>query len=157
MIPHFLFVAVLLTVAVSAMAADETAEISAVSVLRKAQPTVHWNAKSVVTADVTCDRKPDQIAIGYGKNQSVWVGFIPSGAQPITMRFAVGKHSQDSFCSTPVQLETSPLVCSDEEIGNLPGCKEAKGCLAFSIVDDSCDSFHFYWDASRKKLVWWRR
>lgn len=157
MIPRLLSVAALSAFAASAIAADGTANVSVVAKLREAQSTVSWTEKSVVAADITCDGRPDRIAIGYGKGESVWVGLISRGARPITMRFSVGKHSQDSLCSTPVRLEVSPLVCSDEEMGDLPGCKEVKGCFAFSLVDDSCDSFHFYWNASRKELVWWRR
>jgi hypothetical protein len=157
MTPRLFTIILLSVIATSAIAAGETAKASAVSSLRKAQPDVRWVEKTVVAADITCDGKPDQIAIGYGKDKSVWVGFIPSGARPVTMHFSVGQHSQDSLCSIPVRLEISPLACSDEEMGDLPGCKEVKGCSAFSVVDDSCDSFHFYWNVSRKELVWWRR
>ena len=157
MITRYLTIAILCAITASAVAADETANASAISTLRKAQPSVRWDKKSVVVADFTCDGRPDRIAVGYGKDESVWVGFIQRGARPITMQFPVGRHSQDSLCSTPVRLETSSLVCSDQEMGDLPGCKEVKGCSGFSVVDDSCDSFHFYWNASRKELVWWRR
>ena len=157
MIPRYFAIAILCSVSASPAVASETANASAISTLGKAQPSVRWDEKSVVVADITCDGKPDQIAVGYGQDESVWVGLIQRGGHPITMQFPVGKHSQNSLCSTPVHLETSSLVCSDEEMGDLPGCKEVKGCSAFSVVDDSCDSFHFYWNASRKKLVWWRR
>lgn len=157
MILRFLTIAALFAISASAVAANESANASAISTLRKAQPSVRWDGESVVVADITCDGKPDRIAVGYGKDESVWVGFIQRGARPITMQFPVGRHSQNSLCSTPVRLETSSLVCSDEEMGDLPGCKEVKGCSAFSVVDDSCDSFHFYWNASRNELVWWRR
>lgn len=156
-ISRLLAVAALSTTAANVIASGGATDIAAVSALRKVQPTVRWVKKSVVAADITCDGKPDQIVVGYGKDANVWVGFIPNGARPITMRFPGGKHSQDSVCSIPVRLETSPLVCSDEEMGDLPGCKEVKGCAAFSLIDDSCDSFHFYWNVSRKELVWWRR
>lgn len=157
MIRYLLAFVALSSAVASAIAADASGNEAAMSSLRKAKPAVRWVEKSVAAADVTCNGKPDRIAIGYGKDKSVWVGFVPNGASPITMRFPVGRHSQDSLCLTPVRIETSPLVCSDEEMGDLPGCKEVKGCAAFSIVDDSCDSFHFYWNVSRRELVWWRR
>jgi hypothetical protein len=157
MIPRLFAAAILSTIVTSTFAGGETATASAVSALREAQPSVRWVEKSMIAADITCDGKPDRVAIGYGKDKSVWVGLIPRGGNPITMRFSVGKESQDSLCSIPVRLETSELTCSDEEMGDFPGCKEVKGCSAFSVVDDSCDSFHFYWNATDKKLVWWRR
>ena len=157
MIPRLSTAATICAICTSVAAAGEAANTSAISTLRKAQPSVRWDEKSVVVADITCDGKPDRIAVGYGKDESVWVGFMQRGARPITMQFPLGRHSQNSLCSTPVRLETSSLACSDEEIGDLPGCKEVKGCSAFSVTDDNCDSFHFYWNASRKELVWWRR
>lgn len=157
MILRVLAVAVLFTVTANVIAANAVTASASVSALRKAQPTVRWVQESVVVADITCDGKPDRMAVGYGKDKSVWVGLVPRGARLITMRFSVGRHSQDSFCSIPVRLEAYPLTCSDEEKGDLPGCKEVKGCAAFSVIDDSCDSFHFYWNVSRKELVWWRR
>lgn len=137
--------------------ADDAANAPAVSALRIAQPSVRWDERSVVVADITCDGKPDRIAVGYGKDNNVWVGLVHGGTRPVTMQFPVGREHSTSFCSTPVRLEASPLACSDEDVGALSGCKEVKGCSAFSAVDDSCDSFHFYWTASRNKLVWWRR
>lgn len=153
MIQRFLTIAILFAVSAGGIAADKTANVSTISTLHKAQPSVRWIEKSVVVADITCDGKPDRIAIGYGKDESVWVGFIQKGARVKTMHFSVGRHSQNSLCSTPVRLETSSLTCSEEEMVDLPGCKEVNGCSAFSVIDDSCDSFHFYWNASRKELV----
>jgi len=77
-----LFTFLLSAIATSAIAAGETANTSAVSSLRKAQPEVRWIEKTMVATDVTCDGKPDRIAIGYGKDKSVWVGVIQSGARP---------------------------------------------------------------------------
>lgn len=157
MIPHHLAFVALVSAVVRVTAADASSDEAAISSLRKAKPVVRWVEKSVIATDITCDGKPDRIAVGYGKDKSVWVGFVPNGAPPITMHFSVGRHRQDSLCSIPVRLETSLLVCSDEEVGDLPECKEVNGCNAFSVIDDSCDSFHFYWSVSLKELVWWRR
>lgn len=157
MIQRFLSIAIFSVVSAGSIAADKTANLSTISTLHRAQPSVRWIEKSLVVADVTCDEKPDRIAIGYGEDKSVWIGFVQSGGRAKTIRFSLGRHRQDSFCSTPVRLETSSLTCTDEEMGDLPGCREVTGCSAFSAIDDSCDSFHFYWNASRKELVWWRR
>jgi len=136
---------------------------SAIAVLHTAKPAVGWDAKTAVSADVTCDGKPDTVVIGYEKKKEVaWLGVVPGSdknraSRPITMSFLVGKHTQDSFCSLPVQIKTGPIECDDNELGALPGCKRVKGCSDFSIVDTDCDSFYFYWDSSHKKLAWWRR
>jgi len=141
-----------------AAAADAAAAINA---LQQAKHEVKWDAKTAVVTDVTCDGVPDTLVVGYEKG-AVWLGVVPGpsaskSAKLITTRFSVGKQTQSSFCAVPVRIETEPTECEDEEFGVLPGCKRIKGCLAFSLVDDSCDSFHFYWDSSRKVLTWWRR
>jgi hypothetical protein len=135
--------------------------VAAVKALREAKREVTWDAKTAVVADVTCDGVPDTVVVGYERN-TVWLGAVPGttsdkSAKLTTTRFSVGKQTQDSFCTVPVRIEAYPLECEDEEVGALPGCKPVKGCSAFSLVDDSCDSFHFYWDSSRKLLTWWRR
>jgi len=46
-------------------------------------------------------------------------------------------------------IKTSLLNCAD--------CKPTKGCHSFTVIDDECDSFNFYWDSSRRTLAWWRQ
>ena len=136
--------------------------ISAISFLNSKAPEVDWDTTTTKIADVTCDNSLDTIIIGYEKNNAVWVGVVPGAGnsgpvEPMLYNFQLGKHTQDSFCGTPVRIETGPIICGDEDIGDLPGCQSIKGCFDFSLVDDMCDSFHFYWNSIDKKLVWWRR
>lgn len=56
----------------------------------------------------------------------------------------------------PTRVEISPHDCDSGE-GPLPDCKVSRSCKDFSVVDDDCDSFNFYWDSTHKKLAWWRR
>jgi hypothetical protein len=132
-----------------------------IKALREVKREVNWDAKSAVVADVTCDGVPDTVVVGYERD-AVWIGTVPGTrsnkpAELTTTRFSIGKQTQDSFCGVPVRVEAYPIECEDEEVGALPGCKRVKGCSAFSLVDDACDSFHFYWDSSQKALTWWRR
>lgn len=132
-----------------------------VKALREAKHEVNWDAKTAVVADVTCDGIPDTVVVGYERD-AVWLGAVPGTksnkpGKLTTTRFSVGKQTQDSFCAVPVRVEAYPIECEDEEVGDLPGCRPVKGCSAFSLVDDACDSFHFYWDVSQKALRWWRR
>ncbi|TMH89902.1 MAG: hypothetical protein E6H44_07605 [Betaproteobacteria bacterium] len=133
---------------------------AALTGLQAAKPKVSWDEKTAVSADVTCDGKPDTAVIGYEEG-FVWLGVIPGyagdkQAKPMTFRFTVGKDTQDSFCRVPVRIKTSAIGCKTEDF-DLPGCKAVKGCSALSLIDEACDAFHFYWNSSRKRLTWWRR
>jgi hypothetical protein len=74
--------------------------------------------------------------------------------QPLTGRAnPFRSDTQDGFCAFPTRIEISPLQCAIDD-GPLLGCKPIKGCQAFTVVDDECDSFNFYWDFSHKSLRW---
>lgn len=140
--------------------AAEAHPVAAIKALQTMNDGVNWDAKTAAVADVTCDGIPDTVVVGYERG-AVWLGMVPrtkSGrsGKPTTTRFSIGRETQDSLCATPVRVAVYPIECEDEE-GSLPGCKAVKGCSAFSLVDNTCDSFHFYWDSARKLLTWWRR
>lgn len=129
--------------------------------LRSARPNVEWDSKKIVIADVTCDGIPDALVLGQGKG-GVWIGVVSGTRQggagkTITMRFSVGEGSQDSFCAPAVRIELNQMDCTGDEDERLEGCRVTKGCNEFSVADDKCDSFHFYWDSSKKAIRWWRR
>ncbi len=128
------------------------------SQLHKSHPEVLWNARSAVVADVTCDGKPDTIALGSQKGEVI-VGVV-SGADPEKVQlfaFPVRRDKQDGFCAVPKRIEISPLKCAREtEEDRLPGCRPIEGCKEFAVNDTLCDPFNFYWDSSRKSLTWWR-
>ena len=120
-------------------------------------PGVTWQTAKAKTADVTCDGKADTVLFGTAKEE-IWVGIISGkGGKPQTMRFGIGAGHQDGFCAVPKYIVTEPISCSDPEMGKFPGCRPVKGCRQFSVVDEECDSFHFYWDANKKMIRWWRR
>ena len=127
----------------------------ALNELRKTHPTVKWNIKPSAVADVLCEGKPGTVVLGSEKDNVV-VGVV-SGLRPhsTVLSFPINSHAQDGFCAFPVRIETSPLDCAPD-VGALPGCKVIKGCRAFTVIDDECDSFNFYWDSSRHALASWR-
>ncbi len=140
--------------------ASASAQVSrtevAVNELRKTHSAVKWNIESAIVADVTCDGKPDTVILGSEKN-TVVVGVV-SGAHTSKTQvfsFPVKAGTQDGFCAFPKRIETSPLDCETEG-GALPGCKPIRACRAFTVIDDECDPFNFYWNSSRKSLAWWR-
>lgn len=158
--PRFVPVLLLWFCSINAMASDSVEQ--AAGILGRSEPDVVWDTESAKVADVTCDGIADTVMAGYQGRDIVTIGMVPGGdkdrvAVPTVMTFSVGEMAQDSFCGTPVWIETSPIQCRDEEYGDLPGCREVKGCNDFSLADGKCDAFHFYWDSERKGIVWWRR
>jgi hypothetical protein len=130
---------------------------SALNALRKMRATANWNTSSAKMADFDCDGKPDMVLLGSEKD-TVVVGVVwgAQSKQPQVLVFPSGRQTQNGFCSNPKKIETVPLDCQSDS-GPLPGCRAAAGCKAFSIPDNGCDAFYFYWDSSRDGVSWWRR
>jgi len=131
----------------------------ALEALKKAVPSASWNDGPTTTADVTCDGKADLIAIGRD-GTSLWIGVVPSGpkgklGKPLVSRWEIGGARQDRFCAMPVRVETYHHTCESES-GALEGCKPNKRCMDFSVIDDACDPFNFYWNNQERRFTWWR-
>jgi hypothetical protein len=135
-----------------------SAEVStdAIAELQRIRPGVKWDEKSAVFADVFCEGKRGMIIFGSEKDVVV-IGAV-SGTRPFktqVLSFPIRRDTQNGFCALPKRIEIFPLKCATDE-GPLPGCKPARGCKEFSVMDEECDSFNFYWESSRKSLAWWR-
>ena len=138
-----------------AVTAQTPSPRSAVNVLHRSNPAVAWDITSAKIADVDCDGHPDTLMLGYEKDQ-VAVGIVPgSKRQPQVLLFPIKAGRQDGFCAKPQAINISPLSCDDDG-GPLTGCKVIAGCEEFSIPDEGCDAFNFYWDASRATVAWRR-
>ena len=142
---------------VTLWAAGQNPNGSVLDFLKQNHPSVQWDEKSAKVADVTCDGTPDTVVFGSDPGK-VWVAVVSPNEprNPQLLSFPLATHSQDSFCSVPVRIELEPFDC-DADGEKLPGCKPVKSCSTFSLADDACDSFHFYWDSTRQTIRWWRR
>ncbi|MDZ5650221.1 hypothetical protein [Nitrospirillum sp. BR 11828] len=109
----------------------------------------------MVCGDVNGDGIPDQAVLGYRDHLLILA--IRRGGQPRPqiLQFAIGGGVQQGFCSLPVTLRTSELVCDTEE-GLLYGCKAGKGVVALSIEDGGCDPINLYWSHEAQAMLWWR-
>jgi hypothetical protein len=151
-LPFAFFVAAISVASVNA----QMSKPQVVDELRKLHPSVKWNSKSAIVADVTCNGKLDTVILGSEKN-NVIVGVV-SGAFPNKTQvfsFPVTAGTQGGFCAFPTRIEISPLDCKSDN-GALPGCKAVKACQKFTVIDNECDPLNFYWDSSRKSFAWWR-
>lgn len=150
-------VAAMLTSAVAAAGAKTARTQLAVKRLREARPEIEWDGKSAAFGDVNCDGKLESIVLGRQENKVVVavVSGDPHSKPQLLLTFPIRSDAQDGFCSMPVRIQVVPLDCSSED-GPLAGCKSVKGCKEFSVADDECDSFNFYWNFSQSSLGWWR-
>ena len=147
----------LLIVLLEALAGAQTQSLkSAFVALERSSPFIQWNINSAKEGDVDCDGKPDTVMLGSKKN-GVAVGIVwgSPAKKPEVLLFPIGSDAPDAFCSGPSSIHLSPIECQ-AETGPLPGCKMVQGCKEFSVTDDECDPFNFYWNSSRKALGWWR-
>lgn len=129
----------------------------AATTLQKSNAAVNWNVSLAQTADVDCDDKLDTVMLGSEKGKVV-VGIVwgSPAKQPQILMFPLDSGRQDGFCSNPNTIKISPLSCESSN-GPLSGCKVRLGCKEFSVLDNQCDPFNFYWDSSRSTLAWWRQ
>src|SRR5689334_5761468 len=124
------------TTTIVALAQERASVESVMSALRGVNPSVSWDGRSIVSADVNCDGRIDSVAVGY-QGGAIWVGLVPGGRasgsrRPVALRFPVEVNRADAFCSTPVRLEEEPRTCRTNA-GPLPGCRPAPVCVGFAV------------------------
>ncbi|OQZ01080.1 MAG: hypothetical protein B6D35_04135 [Candidatus Brocadia sp. UTAMX2] len=121
---------------------------------------VKWDKKSIIAVDINCDGNKDYALLGKSKQGvtvALIVGPFSEKSRIESFEFFVGKPWQDSLCKLPARLEIRSLDYDPAEmVGKLPGFRRSKKCNAFCLADNTCDSFHFYWDHQTNTLAWWR-
>ena len=124
------------------------------------QPSVKWDAKSVVKGDFDGSHRATFAVIGY-KDKHVMVAVGRNAADgSVTaqyLEFGIDPAQQNAICGLPAHLKLYPLVCSGGDDGQeLPGCQETPGASALSLDDDRCDPINMYWNHGKKLMMWWR-
>ena len=101
-------------------------------------------SQSTITLDLNGDGKPDTVRLSQ-TSSSVTVRITYGGAarSPQEFHFSVDSGAEDGLCRLPAHLAAESTNRSKTHEG-------------FALVDEACDSFHFYWDASAKRVYWWR-
>ena len=129
---------------------------SAVDILQRTHADVKCDSNTRQLLNGLCDGSKDRVIWGSERGK-VWVAVV-SGKQRQNDRilsFPIAGAVQNGFCSLPSRIEIRPFNCESDQ-GTLPGCKLVQSCQEFTVIDDDCDPFNFYWDSSRKSLSWWR-
>ena len=151
---HCIAATILIASALAPLHADETKSFNR---LKKTMPTITWSEKSIVI-DIDCDEKKDYVFLAQ-KEKQVLVGVFLGNPQHKleSFNFNVNRGRQDGVCALPVRIEPESQDFDPmEEIGEIPGFVRSKYCLAFALVNEECDSFHFYWNHKTKLTEWWR-
>ncbi len=109
--------------------------------------------------DIDGDGHPDSIVLTEGPHTGVLVviSFYDSRHAPERFHFPVDPSMQAAVCRLPVRLRAESLDYDPAPaVGSLPGFVRSKRRTGFALVDEACDSIHFYWDARAQRLRWWR-
>jgi len=92
---------------------------------------------SVLKLDVAGDGKPATIRLTQNASSVVVSVTFQGRRHPRErFRFPVDASREDGVCRIPAHL-----------------VQESRG---FALVDDACDSFHFFWNRKTQHLAWWR-
>jgi hypothetical protein len=103
-------------------------------------------AAQVLHLDLVADGRLDTVTLTQGGGAvTLRVDFANRVHRSQTFRFTVDSGREDAVCALPVHLEKERLSAAP-----------MRGELGFAIVDERCDSLHFYWDRNQDKLTWWR-
>ena len=127
---------------------------TALDVLQRRDPTVKWNANSLIQADLDGDGVPDYALSGLGKERVV-VGLVhgplAAGSPAWTLEFPWNGGGEDALCSRDARIAPEPL---DDTASARTG-RPVKG-TGINLHDDKCDAFHIFWNPEKKKFEWWR-
>jgi hypothetical protein len=136
-------------VSISALAADSSSAIEALK--KNGLSGDIWLPKTAISADFTCDGKPDLLVRGR-RGRSAIVGLLASDGS--VRRPDIIDISVQDLKSVRIVKESQ--VCEDEA-GYLDGCKPRRGCFQFRVERDDIDSLHCWWHARHKKIRCWMR
>ncbi|HTV91521.1 MAG TPA: hypothetical protein VMG98_02265 [Verrucomicrobiae bacterium] len=88
--------------------------------------------------DLDADHRLDTVALKQTPRQiEVTVRFGDPSRAPEIFRFAVDPNREDAVCAVPVYLK-----------------REA--AHGFMVVDNTCDSLHFFWNHATHRIQYWR-
>ena len=126
---------------------------SAVRELELREPTVAWQAGSLVRGDLDGDGAGDYALTGR-KGELFVVGILQGPpAKPgrhWTLEFPIGGDDQDALCSPAARLRLEELE------GVPPEATPPAGNRGLALHDERCDAFHIYWDPAKKSFDYWR-
>lgn len=108
--------------------------------------------------DFDCDGRPDMASLRQTyKGIVVRVSFAERWHRTQTFSFPIDPAQENALCRLPVHLQLESLEYNAKAAsGYAPGFVRSTHCKGFAVVDNACDSIHFYWNHKRNRLAWWR-
>lgn len=123
---------------------------TALDLLRKREPDVAWDSKSLIRGDFDQDGSED-FALAGTRGDLFVVGIVKGpvadACRHWTLEFSMAEGSQDGLCSREAKIQLEEITEDDP-----PGRKG----LGINLHDDACDAFHIYWDPEQDAYDWWR-
>jgi hypothetical protein len=140
-----------LSAAAGHVAADRA---TAFAKLKEASPGLRWQAKTSLKIDVNADGIADFVFLKQNLH-SATVGVVLGNRRSVYIKtLPIADPSQESICAGPASIWVESL--SDEPDADAPGFVKSKAGTSFGLGGGECDAFHFYWDAQKKEITWWR-
>jgi hypothetical protein len=112
-----------------------------------------------LTLDLNGDGRPDTVLLTQSKSAvDIVIYFGNAAYKPEHFRFPVDSGREDAVCRVPVKLYAESLDYDAASVagGPISGFVRSKASKGFAIVDEACDSIHFFWNHRTKHMDWWR-
>lgn len=109
--------------------------------------------------DLDADHRPDTVVLAQTPKQiEVTVTYGNPKFPSEVYRFPVDPHRQDAVCAVPVYLKREAL---DYDLAKTVGYKvegfvRSPHLYGFVVMDEKCDSLHFFFNHETNKIQYWR-
>ena len=112
-----------------------------------------------LVVDLDADHRPDTVALTHTSKQiEVTVTYGDRQWKPQSFRFAVDPNRHDAVCTLPVYLKREALDYDIAQAVGSPveGFVRSPHLYGFVVMDNMCDSLHFYWNHATHRVEYWR-
>jgi len=109
--------------------------------------------------DLDADHHLDTVLLTQTRKQiEVKVTYVNRSMPPADFHFAVDPHREDAVCAVPVHLKRETLDYDLSQALGAPvkGFVRSAHLYGFAVVDETCDSLHFYWNHATHRVQYWR-
>ena len=126
--------------------------------LGMADPTVRWETRSTLVADVDCDNVADTVVVGR-KRTELHVGLArASNPEPQILVFDVGAAKGSvSGAQAQVEVESLDFDPADKGLQTLAGFQRSGSCRGLTFGDEGKKKVHIFWSHATNHVEWYQR